>query len=61
MRKLASVDASGSSYCEWLPDGRYILTATLSPRLRVDNGYKLWHYTGTLAHEQAVNEMYQVS
>ncbi|KXN74545.1 eIF2A-domain-containing protein, partial [Conidiobolus coronatus NRRL 28638] len=60
LKKLASVDASGSSYCEWLPDGRYILTATLSPRLRVDNGYKLWHYTGALAHEQAVNEMYQI-
>ncbi|KAK7681309.1 hypothetical protein QCA50_015696 [Cerrena zonata] len=29
--------------CEWSPCGRFILTATTSPRLRVDNGLKIWH------------------
>ena len=31
---------------EWSPDSRYLLTATLRPRLQVDNGYKVWDYHG---------------
>ncbi|KAF9438063.1 hypothetical protein BGZ76_009935 [Entomortierella beljakovae] len=60
LKKIASVSARDTTACEWSPDGRHILTATLSPRLRVDNGYKIWHYTGTLVHTAEVNELYQV-
>lgn len=28
--------------CDWAPDGRHFLTATVAPRLRVDNGYQIW-------------------
>ena len=28
--------------CEWAPDGRHFLTATIAPRLNVDNGYQIW-------------------
>ncbi|KAG9296394.1 hypothetical protein G9A89_014986 [Geosiphon pyriformis] len=52
--------APNSSESAWSPDGRYIMTATLSPRLRVDNGYKIWHYTGVLVHARNVNELLQV-
>ncbi|EPQ26670.1 uncharacterized protein PFL1_05650 [Pseudozyma flocculosa PF-1] len=48
--KLFSMDASNSSVCQWSPDGHFILTATLSPRLRVENGVKIWHATGELIH-----------
>ncbi|KAG0363675.1 hypothetical protein BG005_009095 [Podila minutissima] len=61
LKKIASVSAHDTTACEWSPDGRHILTATLSPRLRVDNGYKIWHYTGTLVHVEEMNELYQVS
>ncbi|KAG0212849.1 hypothetical protein BGX28_005505 [Mortierella sp. GBA30] len=61
LKKIASVSARDTTACEWSPDGRHILTATLSPRLRVDNGYKIWHYTGTLVHTEEINELYQVS
>lgn len=37
---------------EWCADGKHILTSTTSPRLRVGNGYRLWHYTGSLLYEQ---------
>ncbi|KAI8851936.1 eukaryotic translation initiation factor eIF2A-domain-containing protein [Chytridium lagenaria] len=37
--------------CEWSPDGRYIMTATLYKRLKVDNGIRFWHYSGVLAHK----------
>ncbi|KAA6416608.1 MAG: eukaryotic translation initiation factor 2A-like [Trebouxia sp. A1-2] len=32
--------------CDWAPDGRHFLTATVAPRLNVDNGYQIWRYTG---------------
>ena len=35
--KVCHVKTSNSTYCEWSPDGQLILTATTSPRLRVDN------------------------
>lgn len=36
---------------EWCPDGEKILTATTAPRLRIANGFKVWHYSGALLHE----------
>ncbi|KAI1730381.1 eukaryotic translation initiation factor eIF2A domain-containing protein [Ditylenchus destructor] len=30
---------------EWAPDGQHFSTATTAPRLRLDNGYRIWHYT----------------
>ena len=61
LNKLTSIDASNTSHCEWSPDGRFLLTATLSPRLRVDNGIKIFHCTGPLVHIQQTDELYQSS
>ena len=61
LTKLTTVDASNTSHYEWSPDGRFLLTATLSPRLRVDNGIKIWHCTGPLVHVQLTDELYQAS
>lgn len=36
---------------EWCADGQHILTCTTTPRLRVGNGFRLWHYTGSLIYE----------
>ncbi|KAL9542915.1 hypothetical protein MBANPS3_008364 [Mucor bainieri] len=60
LKKINTFAASNASHCEWSPCGRYLLTATLTPRLRVDNGFKLWHHSGTLIYEEAVNELYQI-
>lgn len=57
--KLFTFDASNSSVCEWSPCGEFILTATLSPRLRVENGVKIWHCTGSLVHVDFIDELYQ--
>lgn len=61
LEKVASIDAPNTTFCEWSPDGRFLLTATLSPRLRVDNGIKIWHCTGALMHVQLVDELYEAS
>lgn len=60
MRKICTIEASNASVCEWSPDGRHILTATTSPRLRVDNGVKIWHYTGELMYSSEIDELYNV-
>lgn len=59
--KLFSFDGSNSSLFQWSPDGQFILTATLSPRLRVDNGVRIWHCTGNLIHVEMINDLYQAS
>ncbi|MEE6501007.1 hypothetical protein FKM82_004028 [Ascaphus truei] len=56
--------ASDATFFSWCPNGENIVTATCSPRLRVGNGYKIWHYTGTLLHKYDVpanSELWQVS
>jgi len=60
MNKIATIEASNASVCEWSPDGQHILTATTSPRLRVDNGVKIWHYTGPLMYLEELTELYNV-
>jgi translation initiation factor 2A len=61
LSKLAEIDAPNSSHFEWSHDGTMILTATLSPRLRVDNGIKIWWCSGKLLHVQMTDELYQAN
>lgn len=58
--KICTIEASNASVCEWSPDGKHILTATTSPRLRVDNGIRIWHASGGLMYNQELNELYHV-
>ncbi|ELU43753.1 eukaryotic translation initiation factor 2A [Rhizoctonia solani AG-1 IA] len=60
LAKVTTIDAPNTTWCQWSPCGRFLLTATLSPRLRVDNGVKIWHCTGPLIHVQLEEELYQV-
>jgi translation initiation factor 2A len=59
--KIITVEASNASVCAWSPDGQYILTATTSPRLRVDNGVRIWHVTGGLMYNEDMTELYDVT
>ena len=59
--KVCSIQASNASVCEWSPDGMYILTATTSPRLRVDNGVRIWHAGGGLVYHADMNDLYHVT
>lgn len=48
---------------EWSPGGETFLTATTAPRLRMGNGFKVWHYSGALLHETnwpTGQELYEV-
>jgi translation initiation factor 2A len=59
-KKICTIDSGSPSVCEWSPDSRYILTATLSPRLRVDNGIRLWHVGGGIMYNSDMVELYHV-
>ncbi|OLN94289.1 Eukaryotic translation initiation factor 2A [Colletotrichum chlorophyti] len=59
-RKLHTIESGNPSVCTWSPDSRYIMTATTSPRLRVDNGIKLWHVSGPLMYNEDMVELYSV-
>ncbi|KAK5000286.1 hypothetical protein LTR66_000818 [Elasticomyces elasticus] len=58
--KVCTIEATNASVCEWSPDGKHILTATTSPRLRVDNGIRLWHVGGGLMYNEEMTELYHV-
>ncbi|KAJ5119622.1 hypothetical protein N7448_010291 [Penicillium atrosanguineum] len=59
--KITTVEASNASVCSWSPDGQYILTATTSPRLRVDNGVRIWHVSGSLVYNEEMTELYDIT
>ncbi|XP_035240981.1 eukaryotic translation initiation factor 2A [Anguilla anguilla] len=55
-KQVGKPQAPDSTHFSWCPDGEHIVTATCSPRLRVSNGYKIWHYTGTVLHKEDTPE-----
>ena len=58
--KVCTINASNTSICQWSPDGKHILTATTSPRLRVDNGIRIYHVGGGLMYNEDMHELYHV-
>ncbi|KAF7658549.1 hypothetical protein LDENG_00011310 [Lucifuga dentata] len=51
-KQVSKPEAPDSTHFSWCPDGEHVVTATCSPRLRVGNGFKIWHYTGSVLHKQ---------
>ncbi|KAH9905842.1 translation initiation factor eIF-2A [Xylariomycetidae sp. FL2044] len=60
-RKICTIESGNPSVCQWSPDSRFIMTATTSPRLRVDNGVKLWHVGGGIMYHEDMVELYNVT
>ncbi|KAM6933237.1 eukaryotic translation initiation factor 2A [Xenentodon cancila] len=62
-KQVSKPQAPDTTHFSWCPDGEHIVTATCSPRLRVSNGYKIWHYTGSVLHKHEVasgSELWEV-
>ncbi|KFM57210.1 Eukaryotic translation initiation factor 2A, partial [Stegodyphus mimosarum] len=62
-KQISKFQATDSTLLEWSYDGEFILTATTSPRLRIGNGYRIWHYTGSLLQEiilDTYEELYDI-
>lgn len=50
-----------SVVCQWSPCGRYLLTAITAPRLRVDNGLKIFSYYGEQVAAQSFPVLYDAA
>lgn len=50
-KQISSSQAPDTTLLEWSPTGDIYFTATCAPRLRIGNGFKVYHYTGALLHE----------
>lgn len=48
---LAQLTSPDTTYINWAPDGAHLLTAVTSPRMRVGNCLRVWHYSGKLIGE----------
>lgn len=59
-KTVTKFDATNTSVCKWSPGGEFIMTATTSPRLRVDNGIKIWHVSGSLVFNKEFKELLKV-
>lgn len=55
-KKISSCDAPDTTLLHWAADGEHFLTATTAPRLRIANGFKIWHYSGVLLFEKTFSE-----
>lgn len=58
--KIGSTTAPDTTHFLWSPDGEHFATATCSPRLREGNGFKLWHYNGTLLYDHPLKNNHEL-
>lgn len=49
-RRITKMEASNTTLLQWSPDGAHFVTATTSPRLRVDNGSVVNKQANTCIH-----------
>jgi translation initiation factor 2A len=56
---IGETTAFATSYHAFSPDGLYFMAATLSPKLRIDNGIKIFTYNGKLIFEEDLNDLYK--
>ncbi|PAV57944.1 hypothetical protein WR25_09168 [Diploscapter pachys] len=63
-KEIVSIGVPNTTMFEWAPDGEHFITATTAPRLRIDNCYRLWHYSGKMIYEKTFDspkeELWQV-
>eukprot|EP00041_Stephanoeca_diplocostata_P019569 m.424725 g.424725 ORF g.424725 m.424725 type:complete len:306 (-) comp21338_c0_seq49:709-1626(-) len=56
---INQISAQDTTSYAWCPDSEHLMTATCSPRLKVDNGFKIWHYAkGAPVHKSDIKELW---
>ncbi|ORM39429.1 Eukaryotic translation initiation factor 2A [Babesia sp. Xinjiang] len=59
-RIIAQSKSECAVFCDFAPDGRYFVTATTQPRMRVNNCFKVYSYSGKLIKQVDFDELYLV-
>eukprot|EP01105_Mastigella_eilhardi_P010223 TRINITY_DN2394_c0_g1_i1.p1 TRINITY_DN2394_c0_g1~~TRINITY_DN2394_c0_g1_i1.p1 ORF type:complete len:591 (-),score=140.90 TRINITY_DN2394_c0_g1_i1:129-1865(-) len=57
--KLGSAQAHCATACQWSPDSRYFACAVCAPRMRVDNGFKIFTPDGSLVYSVPAQDLYE--
>ncbi|KAL4428252.1 hypothetical protein ABPG75_002341 [Micractinium tetrahymenae] len=60
-KPMGTTRAENAVTAEWSPCGRYLMSATVAPRLRVDNGFQVFKYDGTLVAREKRDVLYEAS
>eukprot|EP00899_Mesostigma_viride_P019404 jgi/Mesvir1/27465/Mv07243-RA.3 len=58
---LGKTRAECAVTCEWAPDGRHLMTATVAPRMRVDNCIRIFKYNGEQLFKKDYDALYEAS
>eukprot|EP00825_Cyclidium_porcatum_P031338 TRINITY_DN3318_c0_g1_i3.p1 TRINITY_DN3318_c0_g1~~TRINITY_DN3318_c0_g1_i3.p1 ORF type:complete len:477 (+),score=95.46 TRINITY_DN3318_c0_g1_i3:77-1507(+) len=63
LKKIGYCKSSSAISCTWSPDCQKFITAVLTPRLKVDNNFKVFKYNGQQIHSCNFNktELYEVN
>jgi len=61
LKKVGRANAFSASHQEWCPDSKHFMACVVSPRMKMDNGIKVFTYNGELVHEEKIPELYQVN
>ncbi len=59
LKPMGTSRAENGVTADWSPCGRYLLAATIAPRLRVDNGFQVFKYDGALLLKEKKDVMYE--
>jgi len=60
LKKIGFANAFSSSYHAWCPDSYHFMASVVSPRMKMDNGIKIFNYLGEKLYEESLDELYQV-
>lgn len=52
-KEICNIEVPNTQYFEFSADGQHFYTATTAPRMRIENCYRLWRYTGEQLFEHA--------
>uniref|UniRef100_A0A914YXV4 Eukaryotic translation initiation factor 2A n=1 Tax=Panagrolaimus superbus TaxID=310955 RepID=A0A914YXV4_9BILA len=59
-KEINTIEVPNTTQLEFSSDGQHFFTATTAPRMRVDNCYRLWKYTGEMLFEYAPTVKYEL-
>lgn len=59
--KINSYQEDLAVFCEFTPDGTHTLVGTLSPRLRVDNRFRIRSYKGDIVWQEDFKELFTIA
>jgi len=59
LKKVGRANAFAAAHQEWCPDSRHFMACVIMPRMKMDNGIKVFNYHGELVYEEKVLELYQ--